>query len=225
MARKIFYFVRHGESILNQKGIRQGSEGALSDKGRLQAEQTGQRFKGRTIDIILVSPYERTKETAAIINKYVNKNIEYCDLLKERRNPSEIVGKLADSEEVTKIVDIIDRSFHADDYRYSDEENFLDLKNRAKALLDYLALRKEKNILVVTHGIFLKMVGAYLVEGEALTASAYNKLSFLNSSSNASITVCEYKTGWYIPSKDKGWKLIAWDDYAIGAKELKSKPI
>jgi broad specificity phosphatase PhoE len=101
---------------------------------------------------MLVSPYERTIETAALINHEFEKPlpIEYNDLLMERRNPSEIVGKSVNDPEVKKIVDHIDKSYHSDDYRFSDEENFSDLKTRARNLLEYLAGRREKTLVVVT---------------------------------------------------------------------------
>ena len=54
MARKLFYFVRHGESILNSRGVRQGSEGSLSEKGKEQATETGKRFENRPVDVVLV---------------------------------------------------------------------------------------------------------------------------------------------------------------------------
>lgn len=210
--RKIFYFVRHGESILNARGIRQGGEGSLSDEGVEQAHITGRRLERNPFDIMLVSPYVRTRETAEIIQKYVNKPIEYLDLLTERKNPSEIVGKSGGDPEIKKIVDLIDKSYHDDNFRYSDEENFTDLKERAKKALAALAARKEEKILVVTHGIFLKMIVAYITEGEKLTASLYNTLSYINSSNNASITICEYNEGFFVPKKKKGWKVITWDD-------------
>jgi broad specificity phosphatase PhoE len=214
MRKHLFYFVRHGESILNSKGIRQGADGSLSDKGKAQADITGQRLKNRKIEVLLVSPYTRTKETAAEINKYLDKPIEYNDLLKERRNPSEIVGRSVSDPVVMHIVDQIDKSYHLDNYRFSDEENFEDLRDRAKALLAHLETRKEKTVLVVTHGIFLKMFIAYMLYGDKLTASGYNKLSFFNASNNAAITVCQYVDGWFAPPKEKRWTLLGWDDYA-----------
>jgi broad specificity phosphatase PhoE len=139
--------------------------------------------------------------------------IEYNDLLMERRNPSEIVGKSVNDPEVKKIVDHIDKSYHSDDYRFSDEENFSDLKTRARNLLEYLAGRREKTLVVVTHGIFLRMVVAYIIHGESLDARQYNLISFNTSANNASITVCEYRKGWFGPPKDKRWQVLAWDDY------------
>ncbi|MFA6050219.1 MAG: histidine phosphatase family protein [Candidatus Paceibacterota bacterium] len=223
MARKLFYFVRHGESILNAEHRRQGSEGGLSPLGKEQAMMTGERLSRTHFDVMLVSPYERTKETAAIIAGQIRfeKPVEYLELLIERRNPSEIVGQPADDPKVRYIVDLIDRSFHDDGFRYSDEENFTDLKARAKQLLDYLETREEKKFLIVTHSIFLKMVAAYMIHGDTLDSKEYNLLSYTNNSNNASITVAEYKTSilgdnWlgniFLP-KENRWRLIAWDDY------------
>lgn len=211
MGQKLIYFVRHGESDLNAKGIRQGSEGPLSEKGRMQALDTARKFpkqKGRP-EVIISSPYERTKETAEIIAKELNMEVSYSNLLVERKNPSEIVGHEGDERNVKLIVDKIDKSFHSDDLRYSDEENFLDLKTRARKLLDYIKLRSEKKIIMVTHGIFLKMVISYMLKGDKLNASEYNKLSFLNPIDNAGMTIVKYRTHWF---KADEWELLVWND-------------
>ena len=121
----------------------------------------------------------------------------------------EIIGRLGIEPEVRKIVDLIDKSFHDDNLRYSDEENFMDLKNRAKKLLKYIGHRHEKRIIMVTHGIFLKMVIAYMISGENLTASEYNKLSYFNPIDNAGIAICSYTTHWF--SKNE-WKVLVWND-------------
>lgn len=227
MARKIFYMIRHGESLLNAAHIRQGSEGSLSPKGQEQAANAGKRLARHTrkFDAVLVSPFTRTQETAAIICQYVKskKPVEYVDLLTERRNPSEIINQSATDPVVKQIVDRMDLSFHEDNYRYSDEENFQDLKERAEKLLKYLAHRPEKKILIVTHSIFLKMIASYIIYRDKLDAHKYNLLSYTNASSNASTTVCEYNSGWlgdgrlgrkYYPI-EKRWKLVKWDDYTV----------
>jgi broad specificity phosphatase PhoE len=210
-SKKLIYFVRHGESELNAQGIRQGDFGGLSVKGREQALETAKKFpkhKGRP-QIIISSPWERTRKTAEIISKELGGlKIKYSPLLVERKNPSEIIGQDKNSLEVRRIVDQIDKSFHADDLRYSDEENFTDLKERAKKLLRFIKWRRQKRIIMVTHGIFLKMVAAYIRHGEHLTASEYNTLSYFNSSDNAEITVVQYIPHWF--KKDE-WKLLVWN--------------
>jgi broad specificity phosphatase PhoE len=232
MARKIFYMIRHGESLLNAAHIRQGWEGSLSPKGIEQAIATGKRLANQKFGAVLVSPYTRTRETAALICQQIKKKLppmEYVDLLTERRNPTDIVGQSADDPKVKQIVDLMDKSFHKDDYRYSDEENFDDLKERARKLLVYLAHRHEKNILVVTHSIFLKMIASFLLYRDKLNADDYNLLSYHNESNNASISIFEYNNGWlgdgWLGRKfnpiEKRWQILAWDDYSIEGKDLK----
>lgn len=212
MPAKLIYFVRHGESKLNALGIRQGPDGPLSEKGQAQAMETAKKFpkKRGKPEVIISSPYERARETAGIIGKELDMPVEYCDLLVERRNPTEIIGRSGKEKEVQYIVDKIDKSFHEDDLRYSDEENFLDLKDRARALLEYITHRQEKRIIMVTHHIFLKMVVAYMLYGEGLNASIYNTLSFYNPLNNAGLTIAEYITHWF--NKKTEWKLIAWNN-------------
>jgi probable phosphoglycerate mutase len=211
MATKIIYFVRHGETENNAKGIRQGPEGALTEKGRAQALANAKRFpkhKGRP-QIIIASPYERTRETAAIIAKELHLRVKYSKLLVERRNPSEVIGHAGTEPEVRKIIDRIDNSYHADDLRISDEENFTDLKKRAKKLLNYITWKWQSRIIMVTHKIFLKMVISYMLYGDKLTASQYNNLSYFNPIDNAGMAICTYTTHWF---KKNEWKLLVWND-------------
>jgi broad specificity phosphatase PhoE len=214
MATKIIYFVRHGESILNAKGIRQGRDGGLSPQGIEQATQTavGLVREKKHFQVLISSPYERTVQTAKIINEQLHLPIEYLDLLVERKNPTEIIGKEKDSREVLAITDRIDNSFHDNDFRYSDEENFTDLKQRARALLKYIEEREEKRILMVTHGIFLKMFIAYMLYGDGMNASDYVHLSYENNMDNAGVVICSCTTRWFRKPK---WKLLLWNGVPV----------
>ena len=211
MATKLIYFVRHGETELNLHEVRQGPEGSLSEKGRAQALTTAQRFpkhKGCP-QAIISSPYKRAVETADIIGKELKMKVEYSDLLVERRNPTEIIGHEGSEIEVKRIVDRLDKSFHDDNLRYSDEENFVDLKERAKKLLKYIKRRPEERIIMVTHSSFLKIVVAFMIYGKKLTASEYNTLKYFNSIDNGGMAICSYNTYFF---KKSEWKLLAWND-------------
>jgi broad specificity phosphatase PhoE len=70
MFKKYFYLVRHGETILNSQKKRQDEKGALSERGIQEVEDLGKRLSYMHIEKIFISPYERTIETASIINKY-----------------------------------------------------------------------------------------------------------------------------------------------------------
>lgn len=211
MRTRRFYFVRHGETILNAEHVRQGESGALSEQGRRQAERAGRYLKRFSIKGILSSPYERARETAQIINRHLNVPVAYSPLLVERRNPSEIIGKKDDDPAVVKIVDQMDRSYHNDTYRFSDEENFEDLKKRARRALAFLSHRGEDETCVVTHSLFLKMLIAYLLYRKRLHAADYTKLSFFNASDNANITVCEFHP-WKRFSKTRGWEVVSYNE-------------
>lgn len=209
MRPKRFYFVRHGQTILNAKHIRQGSEGGLTEQGKAQAKRTGEFLSSLPIKRIIASPFERTVETAGLINESFHLPISYTPLLAERRNPSEIIGKTYEDPLVKSIINRIDLSYHQDNEHYSDEENFEDLKNRARACLKHLERSRGTDFIVVTHGIFLKMLLGFMLYRERLHTPEYIKLSFFNPADNGAITVCEYHPwrrwlertrGWYITS-------------------------
>jgi broad specificity phosphatase PhoE len=213
MSTKILYFVRHGETIFNAAHLRQGPDGNLSPKGQMQALEVSHRLpqgKSRP-QVIIASTFARAQETAHIIGKELKIPIESSELLVERRNPTQIIGHEEDEQEVRHIIDLIDKGYHDDNLRYSNEENFVDLRDRAKKLLSYIKKRKEKRIILVTHGIFLKMIVSYMLLRDSLTASEYNKLSYLNPLGNASLTICLYVPHWF--RKDE-WKLLMWNNIA-----------
>jgi broad specificity phosphatase PhoE len=211
MRTRRFYFIRHGETILNAEHIRQGVEGSLSPNGREQAKQVGHYLKNFPIGRIISSSYPRAEETAKIIDEFLRVPIIYSPLLIERRNPSEIIGKHTDDPEVVRIVDQMDLSYHDDNYRFSDEENFADLKKRAQKCLNLLARQGARETAVVTHHVFLKMLVAYLLYREHLHAADFVKLSFFNYSNNASITVCEFHP-WKMFSPTMGWEVVSYNE-------------
>ncbi|MFA5744606.1 MAG: histidine phosphatase family protein [Candidatus Paceibacterota bacterium] len=211
MRPRRFYIVRHGETLSNKQHIRQGIEGALSEKGRHQADQTGRALEHLSISSIISSTYPRAKETAVIINTHLKVPVRYSPLLGERRNPSEIIGKNRDEPEVSHIIDQMDLSYHGDNYRFSDEENFADLKKRARKCLALLSRQGTRNTCVVTHHVFLKMLLAYMLHRERLHAADFAKLSFFNISDNAGISICEFHP-WKMFSPTRGWKVVSFNE-------------
>ncbi len=206
-----FYLVRHGETLLNAQHIRQGETGALSETGRLQAGMVGRYLKNFPIKLIISSTYPRAEETAAIVNTYLKVPIISSPLFTERRNPSEIIGKSTKDLGVIRIVDQMDLAYHADDYRVSDEENFIDLKARAQMCVKFLIRQRAHGTVVITHHLFLKMFIAYILYRERLHAADFVKLTFFNTSDNAGITVCEFHP-WKFFSKTQGWEVVSFNE-------------
>ena len=210
MRPRRFYFIRHGETELNAAHIRQGEEGALSENGRAQASRVGEALRPAHIRMIITSSYPRAIETGNIMNEHVHVPQLASTLFAERRNPREIIGKKRDLPDVKKIVDTIENAYHAD-YRFSDEENFLDLKRRARKSLSLLARQGKDHTVIVTHHVFLKMLLAYMLYHEELHAGDFVKLSYFNFSDNATVTVCDFHP-WKFFTRSRGWQVISFNE-------------
>ena len=211
MRPRRFYLVRHGETLMNAARVKQGEDGALSPKGRHQADKVGAYLKNFPIQRIISSTYPRARETTELINAHLKVPVIYSSLFVERRNPSEVVGKNRDDADVERIVDQIDLAYHADDYRYSDEENFVDLRKRAKKCINLLARQGVRETCVVTHHVFLKMFIANLLYRHQLHAADFAKLSFFNMSDNAGITICEFHP-WLFWNATRGWEVVSYNE-------------
>lgn len=210
---KRVYFIRHGRTLLNEQGIKQGEDGGLANAGKEQARRVGAALIECGISLICTSPYTRARETATIVNEYLHKPIRVTPLLSERRNPSEVVGKPVDDVAVKRVMGLTAYGYHPDSYRYADEENFEDLKVRAKKCLGYLEGRSAKNICAVTHHAFLHMLLSYMTVGDALHADDYVKLSFFNPAENGGITVCTYEPVKRFTSS-RGWSVEVYNALA-----------
>lgn len=198
------YLIRHGQTEQNAKKLHQYSHDPLSEEGIKQAQLLANRLLNFKIDAILSSPFERTKQTAEIIGQKLNKNIEYCECLREIKRPSEIEGKPIQDEEVLKIKNLIEHNSYDPSFRYSDEETFFNFKQRAIDVLQMLSERKEESILISTHGQMITMIFCVAVFGDQLTANEYQNLKSVLRLHNSGITVFNYLN-------DK-WNLITWND-------------
>jgi broad specificity phosphatase PhoE len=208
---KKLYLVRHGESEGNAGLFKQDSTSPLSKNGEKQIESVTERFKNILIDKIIASPQVRAKQTAEAIYKILNKSIEFSDLLIERKIPSLLIGKLRNDPVCEETDEQIYSHFHDIEWKHSDEENFSDLKKRAIKLFKYIDTLKEENILLVTHGVFMKMVVAYALLGEDLTSQEFWNFFIKLEISNTGITVL--KQTQYKKEKIR-WNILTWNDHA-----------
>ena len=77
-------FVRHGETPPNRAGLLLGRvDPALTDVGREQAEQLAGRLSALAPEVVISSPLERARETAAPIAKAVDCGVEIDERLIE----------------------------------------------------------------------------------------------------------------------------------------------
>ena len=202
----LIYFVRHGESEGNRKGLHQGPDVPLSEEGIKQGQVLAERLKKHKIDSIYSSPMIRAIQTAEIISDKLKIQVESWENLKEIRNPSEIWGKSAEDERIFEIKELARKKFLKGDGRYSDEETFEELNKRAKGVLEHLLLRhRAQNVLCVSHATMIKMIICKAIFGESLTPEIFLQLREHLWLKNTGINVCEYTDKW-------GWTLVNWND-------------
>jgi broad specificity phosphatase PhoE len=148
-------FVRHGQTDFNKNKLPQGQEidAPLNDTGIKQAEEAAKSLPG-SIDFVIASPLKRASQTAEILNKKLNKKIEFNDDIKELRYGS-LAGKpWSEIEEITG-----DKNIHEKDdkilfdYRKFGGDSAEDLKQRVTKFVDEVKGKySDKTILVATHG-------------------------------------------------------------------------
>jgi isoleucyl-tRNA synthetase len=151
IAKNTYYCVRHGEADNNTLNVMSGrvdNPHHLSPKGITQAHDAAKWLKDKKIDVIISSPFVRTRETAEIIAKDIHfdpKNIQFDDQIREL-NVGVWEGK--------PFGDFQKAFVHKDrfDIRVEGGENYADLKKRMGDFLYSLEKKYEgKNILIVSH--------------------------------------------------------------------------
>ncbi len=207
---KKFYFVRHGESESNAGGKRGGAETPLTEKGYQQAAAIAERAVKLPIEIIIASTMLRARETARLIGERTGKEIITTDLTVERRMPSEFMGLLKDDPEAVRMSKHMWDHFQQPGFRFSDEENFDDMKERALQAFEFLVSRPENEVMVVTHWFFTWAALGVAIFGKDLTAYEFQSLAqTFDPLRNTSITIFSHDEGRQHP-----WHLEIWNDHA-----------
>jgi len=165
---KTVYFIRHGKSDSNLGPIRKGGNSSLIKEGEDQVSTSALLLKNIPIEITISSTFNQARQTTEIISKEIGVDVEYSDLFVERKRPSEQLNVEKNDPASIEAERVIRNNFYKEGFRFSDEENFSDLKNRAKEAIEFLKNRKESDILVVTHGFFMRIVAAYVIFGDKL---------------------------------------------------------
>ena len=146
----MLYIVRHGQTDWNLEGRMQGQTNIpLNETGRVEAKELGEKLSSFKIDRIISSDLSRVVETAEIINQSLNKPMTHDIRLREVHYGT-IEGKLK-----TEISKEHWRLFNEDPSKIN-AESFEDIYLRVKSF--FSDLPKNENILIVTHGGFIRMM-------------------------------------------------------------------
>jgi len=152
-----FIFVRHGKSQANADNLIATDDTPLTKEGESQARRVGRELRGKKINYIVSSPFDRARKTAEIIAKQLKlrRSVEVIDDLRER-GFGELEGKPKDHESSW--------------YAIADGESDIEPRGvviaRVEAALGKikkLAEEGEGQVLVVGHGVagfYLQQVAA-----------------------------------------------------------------
>ncbi len=206
------YFVRHGSTNGNEAGEYQLPVVELSEKGVKQAQFMAKRFESIPVDVVFASSMTRAAQTARIIAERTGHTVTENPLFEEIKRPSVVRGRNREDAEVKSIMRIVKDTFADPHKRHSDEEDYFQLKQRAEEAMAFLSGRKEQNILVVTHGEFLKMVLALVIFGDKITPEAYDHIRRTFVPHNTGITLIQYDLSFGL--HDSGWYVLGWNDHA-----------
>lgn len=206
---KKVYFVRHGESEGNAARVHQSKDTPLSDIGHSQAKMVALRFKNIQAERIIASPYTRARQTAQAIADYNQLELEENALFQERRGPSELIGLSQLSEQSKQIRGAL-REHLLDDggnWHYSDEESAAEFVKRTKQALEFLQKRDEKELIVVSHALNIRMILANVLNQTGELRHLYEIYDNFDLN-NTSLSVIAYD------SERGRWQVICINDHS-----------
>lgn len=198
------YFVRHGESKGNRARVHQSGTTELSDYGIKQAKRVAKRFKRISVDAIYSSDYSRAAKTAEAISLTLQKEIIHTPLLRELKRPSEIEGKHVLDTSIDHIKHLLKKNEEDRHWHFSDEENLFDFRERVYSFLQFIIKTPHRNVVAVTHGMFLRMVLATIMIGTEEHIRIYNKIINSLKLSNTGITICSFD--------HNSWRIVSMND-------------
>jgi len=190
---KTIYFLRHGQTELNRSWLHQYPETMLSAKGIEQAKTVAHALKDVQFDLVISSTLLRAVQTAQEVMAYQNCTYKQSDLFIELRRPHELWGVHWAHPRSLYIMGLLYMRAKKENWHFSDEENLEEFHARARRVLEYLADRPEKTILVVTHRGFMAALRERMLRDGLDTVAQYRRSLW----KNLSIKNCCYmKTTW-----------------------------
>lgn len=176
---KTVFFIRHGYALHNKLfpiiGTRAYSEFRdtdLMELGNKQASVLGRMWHElKDIELVLVSPCQRTIKTAMLIFE----NIDEPDILAQdflTEFPMGGDAEICNKRQFKPMLEYFYPYINFDDLKKDDEywpkniESKKDLIERIHKMIEYIGLRKEKKIAVVSHSSFIGMFKDHAIGNE-----------------------------------------------------------
>lgn len=195
---KKIYLIRHGQTGHNHRGIVQGRNvnSKLSKKGYRQAAAFFEAYKHIPFQKVYTSTLQRTKQT---VQHFIDIGLPYEELSGlDEICWGESEGLFADGSDNKKYWEIIDTWKSGDlNPRLKGGENPIDVQERQKKALYYIASKPEDLVLVCMHGRALKIMLAWITGLHIKEMDSFDH-------DNLSLYILEYANNkWTIDTHDE----------------------
>jgi broad specificity phosphatase PhoE len=170
---KTYYFVRHGQTEWNAISRMQGQLNSnLTELGREQSDINARLLAKCDIEAMFASPLDRARQTAEIIQRYIDITADYDSRIMEW-DCGDWSGHLY--RDVQKRWPQEWAALEADrfNYRGPNCENYRDMRDRSAPFVDGLVSSPFRRIAIVSHG----MIGRVMI-GQLMEFSETEMLSF-----------------------------------------------
>jgi len=187
------YLVRHGKTNAEKNCSRQAPDTPLGKEGRKELSFLVKEFEAIEADAIISSPWARARETAKAIASKLNMPVQYIELVRERTHDDRLFGAERDSEININFLKGIEENYFSFDWKYLNDESLASVVERARKTRDFLLEKyREKNVVLVSHGIFFRCFLTLCILGENFDKKDFMKLFHSFNFPTASITLLEY---------------------------------
>jgi broad specificity phosphatase PhoE len=193
---KTVRLVRHGQSEHNIAPIYQAEDVSLSEAGREQARLVACRLwkDHQDFSVLMSSPHRRAQQTASFISDIFGFPIVTEHLVIERLKPLSVEGKPYTDPVARETWTKWHNNFYSYGDRVEDGETYLDLINRVHSSLELFKNCSHRDILVVSHGLFIRSIVLTILTGPYLNAATFKPALFGLKMENTGITTLHYQS-------------------------------
>ena len=194
--------VRHAQGE-NTDEFWQTPKTPLSEKGINQAEALAGLSRFKIVDEIISSDWKRAQQTAEIVGKAINKQVNVFKEIHEKEQSSKIYGLSRTDPLAEKYINDLEENTDNWDYKWdSEEESLSELTTRViKFKKRLIETYSQKIVLVTSHDMFLRIFISICSMGDDFSSDQFKSVFKSLNIDNTGISFLVYR------EEQKIWKL------------------
>lgn len=191
--KRIFYFVRHGETRFNLEKRMQGRcDSPLTQKGIQQLEALKEKLDQQYFDQVFASSAGRVRESSSILLRDKHYPIQFLDDLQEPFYGTAEGEKFEGHQEMYDCFDVFD-------WTSLQGESHSQVEERIQRVFDYILTqtKEDDRILIVAHGTMMELIEQLLLKVDILEYRKECLKQGKASIPNAGTLIFSYENGQY----------------------------